>query len=233
MTSELQELKEKLVLAHKIMAAAGVLQMNLGHASVRLPEGDRILILGHLHDVGKVFETATVEDLSVMDLEGNHLEGELEPPGERYIHSGIYKLRPDVGSVVHAHPFMAIACTIAGQDVIPVGHWGTVFQPKVPVYPSSEQIENQQMGEDIAKVMGNAPAVLLKHHGAATAAKTLEQSVAVMLSLEHTAKLVAAASQMGTPQPLPTAQVKSDKAITLDRPSFWENPWAYWSSKVS
>ena len=64
---------------------------------------------------------------------------------------------PDVGAVVHAHPFSAVACTIAGQDILPVGHWGTVFAPKVPVYPSSEQIESQEMGEDIARVMGDAP----------------------------------------------------------------------------
>lgn len=233
MSNDLQELKEKLVLAHKIMAAAGVLQLNLGHASVRLPEENRFLILGHLHDVGKVFETATVEDLSVMDLEGNHLEGELEPPGERYIHTGIYKHRPDVGAVVHAHPFTAVACTIAGRDIIPVGHWGTIFHPKVPVYPSSEQIESQQMGEDIAQVMGSAPAVMLAQHGAATAGKFLEQAVSIMLSLEHAARLMAAASQLGTPQPLPAEQIESRMAVSLERPSFWENPWAYWSSRVS
>ncbi|MBI2880419.1 MAG: class II aldolase/adducin family protein [Candidatus Tectomicrobia bacterium] len=233
MPDDIRRLKEKLVLAHKIMAAAGVLQMNLGHASVRLPEGNRVLILGHLHDVGKVFEGVTVDDLSVMDLEGNHLEGGLEPPGERYIHSGIYKARPEVGAVVHAHPFMAVACTIAGRDLIPVGHWGTVFHPKVPVYPSSEQIETQRMGEDIARVMGSAPAVLLKHHGAVSAGKFLEQAVAVMLSLEHTARLLAAACQMGTPEALPPEQIRSGKAVKLDRPSFWENPWAYWSSRVS
>lgn len=233
MSQELKDLKEKLVLAHKIMAAAGVLQMNLGHASVRLPETNRVLILGHLHDVGKVFETATVDDLSVMDLEGNHLEGDLEPPGERYIHSGIYRLRPDVHAVVHAHPFSAVACTIAGQDIFPVGHWGTVFAPKVPVYPSSEQIESQEMGEDIAEVMGNSSAVMLSHHGAATSGKFLEQAVAVMLSLEHAAKLIAEACKMGTPIPLPREQIESPKAINLDRPSFWQNPWAFWSSIVT
>lgn len=232
MSTDLRELKEKMVLAHKIMAAAGVLHMNLGHASVRLPEGDRILILGHLHHVGKVFETVTVDDLSVIDLEGNHVDGVLEPPGERFIHTGVYKTRPDVGSVVHAHPFCGVACTIAGQDILPVGHWGTVFAPKVPVYPSSEQIESQRMGEDIAEVMGDAPAVMLSHHGAVTAGKFLEQAVALMLSLEHTAKLVAEASRMGTPKPLPQAQIDSDKAVRLNRPSFWENPWAYWSSRV-
>ena len=233
MSQDFEGLKQKLVLAHKIMAAAGVLQMNLGHASVRLPEGDRVLILGHLHDVGKVFEMASVDDLSIMDLDGNHLDGDLEPPGERYIHSGIYRLRPDVGAVVHAHPFSAVACTIAGQDILPVGHWGTVFAPKVPVYPSSEQIESQEMGEDIARVMGDAPAVLLSHHGAASAAKFLEQAVAVMLSLEHAAKLIAEASKMGTPIPLPREQIDSDMAVNLDRPSFWQNPWAFWSSKIA
>ncbi|MFQ5691507.1 MAG: class II aldolase/adducin family protein [Nitrospinota bacterium] len=233
MPSDRRELEEKLILAHRILAAAGVLQMNLGHASVRLPETDRVLILGHLHDVGKVFADTTVDDLSVMDLEGNHLEGDLEPPGERYIHTGIYKARADVGAVVHAHPFAAVACTVAGRDIIPVGHWGTVFHPKVPVYPSSEQIETQGMGEDVAKVLGKAPAVMLTHHGAAAAGAFLEQAVAVMLCLENTARLLAAASPMGAPTPIPPEQVHSGRAITLDRNSFWKTPWVYWSSRVS
>ena len=84
-----QELREKLILAHKILLASGVLQQNLGHASIRLQGGKQILIMGHLHDVGKTFEMVNTEDLSVMDLDGNHIGGQLEPPGERYNHTGL------------------------------------------------------------------------------------------------------------------------------------------------
>ena len=77
---EVQVLREKLILAHKILLAAGVLQQNLGHASIRLPGEDRILIMGHLHDVGKTFENARTDDLSIMDLDGNPIGGALEPP---------------------------------------------------------------------------------------------------------------------------------------------------------
>ena len=61
-----QVLREKLILAHKILLASGVLQQNLGHASIRLQGKKQILIMGHLHDVGKTFDMAKTEDLSVI-----------------------------------------------------------------------------------------------------------------------------------------------------------------------
>ena len=230
---EVQVLREKLILAHKILLAADILQMNLGHASIRLPEGDRVLIMGHLHDVDKTFDDAGSDDLSVMDLDGNHVGGTLEPPGERYNHSGIYKARPDVNAVVHCHPFMAVACTVADRDIIPVGRFGGIFHPKVPVYPRSIQVESPEVGDEIAEVMGSAPAVMLKQHGAAVAGKSIEQAVAVAMLLEDTARLLHAASVLGTPAPLPLEEVESDMALKLDRPSLSSNPWTYWSAKVS
>lgn len=234
-----QELREKLVLAHKILSAAGLLQLNLGHASLRLPEGEsgrggggRILIMGHLHEVHKTFQTAKTDDLSVMDLDGNHVGGKLEPPGERYNHTSIYKARPEVNAVIHCHPFMTIACTIAGRDIIPVGHYGGIFHPKVPVYPKSIQVESPEVGDEIAEVLGGAPAVLLKHHGAAVVGKSIEQAVAVSTILEDTARLLHAASVLGTPEPMPLEEVESGMALKIDRPSLSSNPWTYWSERV-
>ncbi|MDP6085471.1 MAG: class II aldolase/adducin family protein [Nitrospinota bacterium] len=228
-----QELKEKLILAHKIMSAAGVLRLNLGHASIRLPKGDRILIMGHLHEVGKTFQSAKTDDLSIMDLDGNHVGGRLEPPGEKYNHTGIYKARAEVNAVVHAHPLTAVACTIANRDIVPVDHYGVIFHPKVPVCPRSEQVESPELGDEIAKVMGNAPVVMLKHHGAASAGKSIEQAVAIMLILEDTAKSLLIASQLGMPETVPFDQIENPMALKVDRPSMSSNPWVYWSERVS
>lgn len=229
---EVQVLREKLILAHKILLAAGVLQQNLGHASIRLPGEDRILIMGHLHEVGKTFENARTDDLSIMDLDGNPIGGALEPPGERYNHSSIYKVRPEINAVVHCHPIISTAFTIANRDIIPVGRFGGCFHPKVPVYPKSIQVETQEIGDEIAEVLGDAPAVMLKHHGAACVGKTIEQAVAVAITLEDTARFLQIASTLGTPQPLPLNEIGSDKALKLDRPSFSSNPWIYWAEQV-
>ena len=156
----------------------------------------------------------------------------LEPPGERYNHSSIYKVRPEINAVVHCHPIISTAFTIANRDIIPVGRFGGCFHPKVPVYPKSIQVETQEIGDEIAEVLGDAPAVMLKHHGAACVGKTIEQAVAVAITLEDTARFLQIASTLGTPQPLPLDEIGSDKALKLDRPSFSSNPWIYWAEQV-
>lgn len=228
-----QVLREKLILAHKILLASGVLQQNLGHASIRLQGKKQILIMGHLHDVGKTFDMAKTEDLSVMDLDGNHIGGQLEPPGERYNHTGIYNVRPEINAVVHCHPIISTAFTIANRDIIPVGRFGGCFHPKVPVYQKSIQVETPEIGAEIAETLGDAPAVMLKHHGAACVGKTIEQAVAVAITLEDTARFLHIAHNLGTPEPLPLEEIDTDRALKLDRPSFSSNPWTYWAEQVT
>jgi ribulose-5-phosphate 4-epimerase/fuculose-1-phosphate aldolase len=97
----------------------------------------------------------------------------------------------------------------------------------------SIQVESPEVGDEIAKVMGKAPAVMLKHHGAATAGKSIEQAVAVALILEDTARFLHASSVLGTPDPLPVDELEDDMALKIDRPSVSTNPWVYWSSRVS
>ena len=231
MEETLSELKEKLVLAHKALARAGVLEMNLGHMSVRLP-GERALIVGHLHPILKTFAEITPEDLTVMDFEGNRVEGKLDPPGERFIHTAIYRARPNVGSVVHAHPKTAVAFSIANRPLVPAGTRGVVFYPEVPVYPKSIQIETKELGEEVARALGEKPAVLLKSHGAVSVGETIEQAFAVMTTLEYTAELVATAATLGRPDPIPKEEAEGRHAITLRRGAFWKTPWAYWTSQV-
>ena len=107
------------------------------------------------------------------------------------------------------------------------------FHPKVPVYPKSIQVESPQVGDEIAEVLGDAPAVILKHHGAAVVGKSIEQAVAVSTILEDTARFLHAASVLGTPEPMPLEEIESGMALKIDRPSLSMNPWTYWSERIS
>jgi ribulose-5-phosphate 4-epimerase/fuculose-1-phosphate aldolase len=73
-----------------------------------------VLILGHIHSEGRSLIDTDVDDIVTVDLEGNWLEGRIEPVDERFLHLEIMKARLDVTSVVHAHPTYATAFGIAG-----------------------------------------------------------------------------------------------------------------------
>ncbi|MBW1803679.1 MAG: class II aldolase/adducin family protein, partial [Deltaproteobacteria bacterium] len=87
------ELKDKLITACRILDREGVMD-ELGHFSVRCPEKGGVFINGKVSP-----GQARDEDLILLDLEGNKLEGELEPASESPLHLAVYQKRPDVMAV--------------------------------------------------------------------------------------------------------------------------------------
>lgn len=224
--------KEKLILAHRILSIYGAFELNLGHVSVRLPESDRYMIIGHIHHLGKTFDDLEPEHLTIMDGEGEVVEGKLKPPGERFIHTEIYKIRPDVQSIAHAHPHTSVAFSVSGTDILPIGHRGTIFEPKVRMLDNPGQIDSPELGQEVAEAMGGTPAVILAGHGVVCVGGSIEESVTVMIALEDTAKLQLTASQVGTPRPIRAEQLEDGMTHGIAFSEFVECTWAAYSARV-
>ena len=227
------EIKKKLILAHKILSNYGAFELNLGHVSVRLPESDRYMIIGHIHHIGKTFENLEPEHLTVMDGMGEIVEGELKPPGERFIHTEIYKKRPEVQSIAHAHPRTTVAFSVSGTDILPIGHRGTIFAPKVQILDNPGQIDNPKLGQEVASVIGKTPAVILAGHGAVCVGNSIEESVAVMIALEDTANLQLCASIVGTPRPIEAVHLEKGMTHGIEFSEFVECTWATYRAQVN
>ena len=228
----LSDTKEKLILAHRILSAYGAFELNLGHVSVRLLESDRYMIIGHIHHLGKTFDDLEPEHLTIMDGEGEVVEGELKPPGERFIHTEIYKMRPDVQSIAHAHPHTSVAFSVSGTDILPIGHRGTIFAPKVRMLDNPGQIDSPELGQEVAEAIGGAPAVILAGHGVVCVGGSIEESVTVMIALEDTAKLQLTASQVGTPLPIGDEQLEDGMTHGIEFSEFIECTWAAYTARV-
>ena len=139
----------------------------------------------------------TPDTLVLCDLEGNVLSGSRHPSSEIPMHLLIYRERPDVGAVVHAHPPMSTAfaiCrrplserylieTISGLGQVPVAPFATPSTPEVP--------------ESIRPFVADHSAVLLANHGALTWGKDLWEAFDRMEILEQTAKIHAHVHQLG------------------------------------
>ena len=189
------ELKYNVAVATRILADLGLaagMNNSVGHVSMRVPDDPNLFVVkgrGYKMDVVGLM---TPDDMVVVDLEGNKVEG---PQGisqcyEVKMHSCIYRARPDVQSVVHVHPRFTILMSVLGKTIRPMSNSGAHFVRKpIPTYPHNKLILTDEDGTGVANTLGDGRAVLLKGHGAATVGNTMQESVTGMLHLEEQAIL--------------------------------------------
>jgi ribulose-5-phosphate 4-epimerase/fuculose-1-phosphate aldolase len=171
------------VLSNRILHAARLVTA-YGHASARIPGTETFLIPTRSSPA-----LATEERLLVLDLEGQVVEGEGVPNKEVWIHARIYAARPDVGAVVHVH---SPACVVLGQigwTVRPLHNAGATLGPRIPLYERVGLIVNRGLGDEVATVLGENKAMLLRGHGANVAAGTLRRATVLACLLEEAADL--------------------------------------------
>ena len=154
---------------------------------MRLEGKDQFYISGHVHKDGKLLTDITGDDIVKVNFDGLKLEGRVSPPGERFIHSEIYKLHPEVKSIVHAHPMLSIIFSVAGQEILPVEHRAVIFYPSVKILDIPAQINTPELGNKVAKALGDNLAILLRGHGNVVVGSSLEGACSNAFVLERNA----------------------------------------------
>src|SRR5260221_1294227 len=154
------ELKQQLVDCIRMLERSDIIDYN-GHCSIRVD--DRILI-----NIGSCQRSRlTVDDICVIDLEANQIEGKGNAPLERHLHCGIYRVRPEGKAIVHAHPKWSTFLTMVGESYKPVYAQGSLVHP-MPLLDSPNSINNRAMADRLAATLGDRPAALMKAHGGGT-----------------------------------------------------------------
>lgn len=193
--------REALVALGARLAARGLIAANDGNFSVRL-DAQRVLITPRGRDKGRL----RPEDLVVIDMEGNVRRpgrGGAGPSSEWPMHLEVYRQRPDVRVVLHAHPPFTVALTVAGlpfpSEVLPevVMSVGTVPTTRLAV-PSSE--DDARAIRDWIRAHD---AVLLPHHGVVAVGRALEEAEVLLERIEYAAKVYGLSRIFGEPQRLP------------------------------
>ncbi len=143
-----------------------------------------------------------------IDAEGNKLEGKLKPSSEIKMHMRVYKERPDVNAVVHAHPPTATGFAIAG---IPLDKFtmpeAVIFLGTVPLTAYGTPSTNE-IPDAVSKELQTHDAFLLENHGALTVGVDLTTAFFKMETLEFFAKISLVARQLGGEQELTCEQVE-------------------------
>ena len=197
--ADVVEMKGRVALATRMLAREGIVGSS-GHVSMRIAGTNRVLV--GPADVTR--NNITADDVVTVDLNSKQLEGKRRQPNETEIHTGIYRARPDVMSVVHTHPTYSVVFSITKNPILPVHMHGAIFADGVPVFDSVGHVNTKELGDGLARALGNRRAVLLKMHGAAIVGVSLEEAFVAAIQLEENAQqqLLAEASGTGKIEPM-------------------------------
>lgn len=206
--SDLDALKDKLILAGRILVAQGQDDFTRGHVSVRLPD-DPSRFLMKPHSIG--FDEITRDNILTIDLDGKVVEGIARRHSEVFIHSEIFRARADVQSVIHSHPTYATALSATGRPIRAFSQPGAMFHRALDTYDASMRlIRTPDMGAAVARALGRNRAVLLKNHGIAAAGGSIEEATLVAIMLENAAMIQLIAEAAGDTAPeLPREDIEA------------------------
>lgn len=183
------DLRDNVARAHRILARAGLFAFSFGHVSARDGHGEDsvVLIVSALDGLRAELSDVTGDDIIAIDLEGDPLE-EAAAPGERYLHTAIYKSRSDVGSVIHYHSSYTAAFGSAGIRVAPVSPLSASLALAVRVHPFGGLLTSHERGEALAATIGETAGAFLPGHGAVVVGRDVEEAVARVFALEEECK---------------------------------------------
>jgi ribulose-5-phosphate 4-epimerase/fuculose-1-phosphate aldolase len=202
----------------RILGVLGITHEALGHVSWRAPGGDTFLIKGKGRNQAG-FRYTTAADVIEVDFEANVVNGPegLQPPSETFIHLWLYRLNPDVRSVIHVHPEHAVLLTICGIDIRPIyGSYGgesRLAVKGVPVYPRSRTVTDHELGREFAEFMGDHQVGLMRGHGATVVGSSVQEATVRTIEFNRLATMTYKAHLLGTPQ-----LIADDEIERLRRP---------------
>ncbi|MBM4266258.1 MAG: fuculose phosphate aldolase [Deltaproteobacteria bacterium] len=197
------EIKEAVLRTAKDLLRTGLVEGTAGNLSARLPDGNVVMTPSSLD-----YEEMQLQDLVVVDLDGNVLEGERPPTTEKALHLACLRRHADIHAVIHSHAMFAtmfavthrpIPCVIEEFDVFVGG--------EVPV-ADYKLTGSDELGEEVARWVGDRGAVLMANHGLITVGTGPENAMKVAQLVERTAKIIWGAKMLGDLVPLPDSTLE-------------------------
>lgn len=215
----LEELKQQVFEANMLLPKYGLVTFTWGNVSGI----DREKGLFVIKPSGVPYETMTADDMVVMDLEGNKVEGRYKPSSDTPTHVVLYNRFPQIGGVVHTHSSWAASWAQAGRDIPCYGttHADYIYGP----VPCVRNLTKEEIDEGYERNTGvliadeferrgldcvAVPVVLCKNHGPFTWGKDAHEAVHNAVVLEEVAKM-AARCELINPRNTPAPQVLQDK----------------------
>jgi len=231
---KINTLKENLIIANKILDLEN-LASPMGHISVRIPGTETFFITRSIAP-----GMATLDDIVVCNIEGKVIQGKYsETFGEVLGHAAVYKKRKDITSVAHTHSPHVIALSMTGKTRLNLGAEALkVGFGTIALYEKFRMLEQQEAREEVADLIQENKAVILRGHGAVVVGRSVEGCTVACIYLENAARYQLMAASAGTL--VPFAEEEKKPIIDFLRrigartgsSSSDGRAWEYYKSKV-
>jgi len=224
---------EDLVAANRILVNEGVLDA-YGHVSIRHPGNpSRYLLSRSLAPI-----LVTADDIVEYDLDSVPIDAKGRASVlERFIHGEVYKVRPDVGAVIHSHSPAVIPFSVTQVQMRPVYHQSTFLYGGVPVWDIRDVdspdapalVRNGLLGKSLAAALGDRPVALMRGHGNVVVGPDVQTAVKYAVFTEVNARLQTIAIGLGGPIKYISAE---EAAARAKAPSDFPRAWAIWKKRA-
>jgi ribulose-5-phosphate 4-epimerase/fuculose-1-phosphate aldolase len=226
---------EDLAAASRILAAQNVVDA-FGHVSLRHPSApDRYLMAKSISPA-----RVTPEDIIEYDLDSNPVNANGRGSFlERFIHSEIFKARPEVMSVVHSHSPSVVPFGLVGVPMQAMFHNAGFIAAGVPVFDIAEKfgatdmlVGNIEKGVALIEVMGNCDIVLMRAHGSVACGPTLQTAVFRAVYTEVNARIQHYTMALGGGMPMAALDAEEGRLADIVNQGAGMRAWDLWRSQV-
>jgi HCOMODA/2-hydroxy-3-carboxy-muconic semialdehyde decarboxylase len=227
-----ESLLEDLVAANRILAEHGVIDA-YGHVSIRSPRDPKRFFLAR----NIAPETVQAADILEYGIDGEPVERARMPDSvsERYIHSEVYRARPEVLAVVHNHSPSVIPFSVTNVPMRALFHMAAFVGEGVPNFEirkvkkgSDLLVRDPKLGAALAKTLGAKPAALMRGHGSVVVGENLPRAVGRSIYLELSARMQMQALLLSSKITfLDAAEVKASNPV-----QDYKRAWPMWREKA-
>lgn len=203
MEQRIKQLKERVCNANLTLKKSNLITLTWGNVSAKDEESGLIII----KPSGVSYDTMKPEDMVVVDLDGNTVEGTYRPSSDLPTHLYLYKQFPSLGGIVHTHSTFATAFAQSGKEIVAYGTThADAFYGSIPCTRDLMESEISEAYEwNTGKVIAEAvrdfiavPGIIVKNHGVFTWGETAEKAVENAITLEEVAKMAFLTEQLNS-----------------------------------
>jgi len=199
----LESLKKEVYKAHIKLWENKLVMWTSGNVSARDPKTNLVVI----KPSGVPYDKLSSDNLVIVDLNGNIVEGNLKPSVDMATHLYVYKHMPDVMSVIHTHSTYASAFAATGKPIpVCLTAMADFFGCNIPI-GNLVLIGEEEIGKEVVSKIGNSKAIIMKNHGPFTIGKSVNEALKAAIFLEEGAKTLIMAKILGEPQSIPESIV--------------------------
>lgn len=197
------EIRQSLLAVAKEMITCGLVEGTAGNVSARLPDGNIVLTPSSID-----YDTMTLDDLVVTDIDGKVVEGNRTPTSERSLHLACLRKHQDIGAVMHCHAMFATMFAIVRRPIpCVIEEFDVYVGGDVPV-AEYQMTGSDDLAEEVSNWVEDKGAVLMANHGLLCVGKNPVDVLKVAKLVERTAKIIWGARLLGDPVPLPDATLE-------------------------